>query len=130
MDKLVCNIGGELFSPLEFDLAISYIATKVQLPNKNRTGDKASYEFNIDPSIKNPTFYLQGDPGFRMGSTSNPTNLRYLPSVNFYMEDLGSSKWRVTLVANYIASNMSTVDIPDPIMRDSMQLLVVGYRGA
>lgn len=127
MDKLVCNIGGELFSPLEFDLAISYIATKVQLPNKNRTGDKASYEFNIDPSIKNPTFYLQGDPGY---SFNSDVKFRYAPSVTFYMEDLGNSKWRVTLVANYRDVNPYTVDIPDPIMRDSMQLLVVGYRGA
>lgn len=122
------DIGGsgvmDVFNPY---LPVSYIHSEFRLPRKNSQNYEASHDFDIDPSIINPFFYVTGPE----------VNMYF----NYYFTKLSDTRWRVTLWGigwmNAYYDNSGNIQgyFPwkpyweEPLMHNGIAVVVGGYRG-
>lgn len=107
----------DVFNPY---LPVSYIHSRFSLPTKNSQNYQASHDFDIDPNIINPFFYV---------SSYLMTSDRFY----YYFTHLGGVRWRVTLWG--VGGRSGGGSQPwsprweEPLMNPNVIVVVGGYRG-
>lgn len=107
----------DVFNPY---LPVSYIQSVFKLPTKYSENYEASHDFDIDPSIKNPFFYVS-------------SHLMMPDRFNYYFTPLGGTRWRVTLWG--VGGRGDGGNWPwkprweEPLMNPDIKVVVGGYRG-
>lgn len=103
----------DVFNPY---LKVTHVHSEIRLPNVNSQYREASFDFQVDPSIKNPFFIVKDDKiGWWYYS---------------YFTQISEFIWRVTLVGMGQVTGHYWYPIwKEPLMHSNMILLIGGNRG-
>lgn len=103
----------DVFNPY---LKVTHVHSEIRLPNINSQYREASFDFHVDPSIKNPFFIVKDDKiGWWYYS---------------YFTQISEFIWRVTLVGmGYVTGIYWYPTWKEPLMHSNMILLIGGNRG-
>lgn len=124
-----CNIGGKMFSPLDWNLRVAYIAQIIPLPNKKENGGGyVEYEFEIPSDVTSPIFFLTGNFRDNRKNGEQYTGLERSCRYFFQQVNGSSTKWKIGLIGTQRAGSMADV-WSTPLMKNNMSIVVVGYRG-